>query len=99
MRKILLFVGIFFLCIQVIAQTPHAKGKVVDENNAPIPGVTIMNKKTSKVVGIADAQGAFDISLNEAATLVFSSIEFEPKEAPSSQSMSIVLKANVQALA
>ena len=99
MRKILLLVSICFLCVPLIAQTIHAKGKVVDENNAPIPGATIMNKKTSKVVGIADAQGAFDISLNEAAILVFSSIEFEPKEAPSSESMSIVLKANVQALA
>ncbi len=98
MRKILILIGVTFFCFQLIAQTPHAKGKVVGEDGQPLPGVTITNKKTSKIVGITDAQGAFDLSLATGTALVFSSVEFEPKEVSASESMSITLKANIQSL-
>ena len=98
MRKILIFINVTFLCLQLIAQTAHVKGKVVGEDGQPIPGVSIANKKTSKIVGITDAQGAFDLNLATGITLVFSSIEFESKEATASAAMNVVLKTNIQSL-
>ena len=53
--------GVLLLCIQLNAQTKHISGKVSTEDGTPLPGVTIINKKTSKIVGITDGSGTFDL--------------------------------------
>ncbi|MFT4152495.1 SusC/RagA family TonB-linked outer membrane protein [Parafilimonas sp.] len=98
MRKLFFLISITFYCLQAFAQAIHVKGKVVGEDGLPVPGVTITNKKTSKIVGITDTQGAFSLNLSSAVPLVFSSIEFESKELPAADTMTVVLKASVQSL-
>ncbi|SFC65288.1 SusC/RagA family TonB-linked outer membrane protein [Flavobacterium phragmitis] len=71
---------LFFLCaITMQAQQTNVKGKVVDENKAPVPSVNVTIKGTNKGVS-TDMDGNFSISLSKDQTLVFSSVGFENKE-------------------
>lgn len=71
---------LFFLCaLTMHAQQTNVKGKVVDENKAPIPGVNVIIKGTDKGT-TTDIDGNYSISLQKNQTIIFSSVGFENKE-------------------
>jgi TonB-linked SusC/RagA family outer membrane protein len=76
-------------------------GKVLDETNQPMPGVTVKEKGTNNVV-ITDAKGVFYISVPDNNTLlIFSYIGFETRELSAKEiptGSSITLKASVNNL-
>lgn len=70
----------------VVAQTADAatvtiSGVVTDENNMPIPGVSI-HEKTSKVNTTTDGEGKYSIKVNIGDVLVFNFIGFAAQEVP-----------------
>lgn len=71
---------LFALCaINMYAQQGSVKGKVVDENKVPIPGVNIVVKGSTNGVS-TDYDGEFSISVKDKETLVFSSVGLANKE-------------------
>ncbi|MBL4674995.1 MAG: SusC/RagA family TonB-linked outer membrane protein [Mucilaginibacter sp.] len=55
------------------------KGKVLDENGAPLPGVSVSVKGTSGGA-VTDASGNFSVNAPDNATLVFSFIGYQSQE-------------------
>jgi TonB-linked SusC/RagA family outer membrane protein len=80
MRKLLCFVATFLLLSTAFAQKVEVSGKVVGENNQPLPGVSVQEKNTSNGTS-TDASGSFRLSVSRNATLVFSSVGYDRKEA------------------
>jgi TonB-linked SusC/RagA family outer membrane protein len=74
-------------------------GKVTDESNHPLPGVTILEKGTQNGV-ITDAAGNFRLLAAENATLVVSLIGMEPQEIPVNgrKNISVVLSGKSTSL-
>lgn len=70
MKKLILFVLLLFFMTVSIAQT-LLKGKVVDEMNEPIPGVSVLEQGTTNGV-TTDIDGTFAISVKSGANLLFS---------------------------
>lgn len=63
-----------------LAQQLLVLGKVTDENNQPLYGVTV-KVKNSQTFAISDQQGAYKIAVQDQNTvLAFSMIGFEPQE-------------------
>jgi len=61
-----------------VADVP-VKGKVTNDKNEPLPGVSVVVKGTT--IGTAtDASGAYSLSVPDNATLVFSFIGYTPQE-------------------
>jgi len=54
------------------------KGKVIDSNNAPLEGVAIISKTTSKQV-ITNANGFFEINLKDSQTVIISYLGYTTK--------------------
>jgi TonB-linked SusC/RagA family outer membrane protein len=81
MRKLLCFVASFFLLLSsALAQRVEVSGKVTGENNQPVPGVSVQEKNTTNGT-TTDANGNFRLSVNRNATLVFSSVGYDSREA------------------
>ena len=68
---------VLFLLFSVLALTAQAqqaiKGKVVDENNEPLPGVNVQIKNTSDGT-ISNMDGEFSLNVKNNQTLIFSFI-------------------------
>lgn len=63
---------------QTLVQT--ISGKVIDENNEPLPGVNILEKGTTNGT-ISDVEGNYRLTVGDAAdTLIFSSVGYETQE-------------------
>jgi len=73
------------LCLSVTfayaQQNVTVKGKVTDETNQGLPGVTILEKGTQNGV-ITDADGNYTLQTNGNATLVYSFIGYQTQEIP-----------------
>lgn len=54
-------------------------GRVVDEQNKPLPGVSIVDKQSRRGT-VTDAEGQFALEVGQGATLVFSFIGFATQE-------------------
>jgi hypothetical protein len=67
-----------YSCSIVWSQPKTITGKIIDENGAPVPFVTI-NIKNSKS-HVADANGIFHAQAKTGDTLEFNAINFQPKE-------------------
>lgn len=94
MRKKLLlsFCAWIFALIAGFAQTTTVTGKVTDDKDKPIEGVSIM-EKNAKGGTATDVNGVFKLTVKSGATLVFNGVGFERKEAVVSQKvMAISLK-------
>jgi TonB-linked SusC/RagA family outer membrane protein len=82
MRKFILF---FFLCLSITAtmaqQTIAVSGKVTDNTDSGLIGVTILEKGTSHGT-ITDLDGFYSLDIASDATLVFSYIGYETVEIP-----------------
>ena len=83
MKKLffLLFLIVTLPVAGLMAQT-EITGVVTDENNAPIPGVNVIIKGTTKGV-ITDLNGKYKIQVNDPSkdVLVFSFIGYNSEEA------------------
>jgi TonB-linked SusC/RagA family outer membrane protein len=92
-RKLFLPLGLLAICntnaiaINYGVLTPdlHNKafasvsGTVTDQNNQPLPGVSVFEKKTKKTT-VTDANGKYSITVDEGAILVFSYIGYDNQE-------------------
>jgi TonB-linked SusC/RagA family outer membrane protein len=78
-RKLLLiFLGVFLMCINVFAQQVNVTGKVI-ASDGPIPGVSIKVKGTS-VISQSASDGSYSIRASASDVLVFSYIGFTTVE-------------------
>ena len=100
MRKHLSFAALIIIfCLQANSQTIRVQGTVVNEEGKPVPGVTITNKKTSKITGITNQYGAFSLSLSDVDSLIFSSIDYEKKVVQATTAMHVVMVAGIRSCA
>ena len=66
--------------IEVIIQTRDVSGKVTSyEDNEPLPGVNVVEKGTSNGT-VTNVEGQYNLSVNEGAILVFSSVGYTSEE-------------------
>jgi TonB-dependent starch-binding outer membrane protein SusC len=77
----------------------RVSGVVTDEKNQPLPGVTIVEKATSKGTA-TDQNGRFEMEVEPGARLTFTFIGFTPQEVviTNQTSLSIQLKENATML-
>jgi len=79
-RVFTLILFLFMGMNMIYAQQKSVTGTVVDESNAPLPGVTVMVKGTT-IGTVANTDGFYSISVpGENATLVFSFIGMKTQE-------------------
>src|SRR5689334_22009910 len=74
----LILPALLLAAASVSAQT-NVRGKVSDNTNAPLPGVSVKVKNSSTGV-ITDASGNYSISVPDNATLLFSYVGFVSQE-------------------
>jgi TonB-linked SusC/RagA family outer membrane protein len=80
LSRLLLIMAIAFMgCGKLFAQTLPLRGIVLDNNNEPLPGVTIVVKGSTRGT-ITGIEGRFTISADKGQTLVFKSIGFIEQE-------------------
>jgi len=73
----ILFVALFF-CASVSAQRT-VSGTVTDENNSPIPGVSILEKGTTNGIE-TDFDGKYSLTVADNATLIFRYLGYKTVE-------------------
>jgi TonB-linked SusC/RagA family outer membrane protein len=81
-------------CVSFVAfsQSTVVRGKVVDENNSPIPGASVQLKNTTTATA-TDAEGSFSLTIpSSTGVLVFSFVGYSPKEVAVSENMSVQLQ-------
>jgi TonB-linked SusC/RagA family outer membrane protein len=97
MRKFLQFILstiIVLLCtFEMYAQQRTVTGKILDENNQPLIGVTINVKGTERGV-VTNASGSFSIRVSKGETLEITHVGYETKKViiGESNSLEIILK-------
>jgi len=67
LKKYLLLFAVLLISCQVFAQTRSITGKVVDENNQPLPGATVAVGGTT-IAAATDGNGVFKINAVKAGT-------------------------------
>jgi TonB-linked SusC/RagA family outer membrane protein len=85
----------FLLFIQMQAQQ-NITGKVLDEKNAPLPGVYVTVKGTLRGT-ITGMEGEYSISASPADTLVFSMVSMKTQDIPVGSKTVIDVKLEVEA--
>ena len=82
MKKTLTLLIALFFCIQAFAQIP-VKGRVVDADGEPLPGVVVMQKSSGSMGAMTDENGNFSISVSSAdAVLLFTLMGYQDAEEP-----------------
>jgi TonB-linked SusC/RagA family outer membrane protein len=100
MRKLkLLLLGGLLLAVQLTwAQKKTVTGKVTDASGSPLYGISVLEKGTTNGTSTS-VSGTFSLSVNENATLVFSAVGFETKEAsPGQGSVQVQLTQDARAM-
>ena len=78
--KFLLTMSLSFLFLAVEAQERNLSGKVLDENDEGLPGVSIVIKDTN-IGTITNYNGDFDLNIPEiGSTLIFSAVGYTTQE-------------------
>lgn len=99
LKQFFLAFVVLFLSMDIIAQNITQTGVVVDQNNEPMIGVTIMVKGTSNNGVITDLDGNFSIKCNKGATLTFSFMGYKTVDHKAiGQKMKIEMAEDAQAL-
>lgn len=70
LQVFIIFIGTSLAFGQATPAATLIKGKVTDENNAPLPGVTVTVKGTNQIVS-TNVTGDYAVSAGPASTLVF----------------------------
>lgn len=81
----------FFILLMSTSITAQVKGKVVDQNDQPIPYVSIFVKDES-IATTSDEDGTFYLPLKEEKTLLFSVLGYEKTSVKSSEVSIIKMK-------
>ena len=79
MRNYYLMCCLFFVGLIVQAQINEVSGTVVDDQNQPMPGVTVAVKGTNRGT-TTDFDGKYTLQAERGQTLVFSFVGFEQRE-------------------
>lgn len=85
-----------FSCIS-ISLFSQIKGKVVDENNLPVPYVNIVVEHEN-IGTSSDVDGTFSLAIKEGKTLFFSALGYEKKKISASENMLVVLPSTTYEL-
>jgi len=78
---VIMAVAIMFSSVQASAQNIKITGKIIDNSNAPLPGVSVVVDGTKTGVA-SDSKGIYSVNAPANATLIFSIIGFEEKKIP-----------------
>lgn len=82
----------------VDAEKIKVKGKIVDENNVPMPGVTIL-EATTKNAAVSNFDGEFELSVEEGKTLEVAYLGYKTKTVTAQKGfMTIQLEPNTSEL-
>ena len=81
MKKNLFTIALLFLSTLIYAQEREISGKVVDPNGTPLPGVNVVQKGSTNGT-ITNAEGIYNISVDNKGILAFSYVGYEPVEYP-----------------
>lgn len=82
MKKTFTLLIALFFCIQAFAQIP-VKGRVVDADGEPLPGVVVMQKSSGSMGAMTDENGNFSLSVSSAdAVLLFTLMGYQDAEEP-----------------
>src|SRR5688572_7266387 len=95
-KAITYLLPLMFLCILsgiAVGQTKTISGTVRDSSGNALPAVTVTVKGT-KTTAVADAQGNFKIQAPAGATLVFSSVGYQPQEVSAERDVVNIQLAN-----
>lgn len=88
---------LFVLCLllgvsQALAQAINVKGVVVDETNAPLPGVSVALKSTPAKGTVTDIDGKFAIQAKPGEKLLFSFLGYTTQEVAAAATMNVKLQ-------
>lgn len=97
--KVFLFIAIWIISITVIAQDITVRGTVVDEQDNPLPGVTITVVGSTRGV-ISDVNGNYSIVVSSTDQLQFSFVGLETQviRVGSQRTLNVVLKEQADLL-
>jgi len=95
---LLTLVIVLFACSELFAQNLTVRGVVLDNNNQPLPGVSVLIKGSEKGT-ITGVNGRFTIAVDKGQTLVFRTLGFVTQEVVTNDvSISIALVPDTKAL-
>jgi TonB-dependent starch-binding outer membrane protein SusC len=95
-KLLMTYACLFLYCHTASAQIKFS-GTILDEQNVPLKGATILVKGKSNSTS-SDAKGKFNITVEEGAVLIFSYIGFNVKEVPVSNNMIVILQPAISKL-
>ena len=99
-KRLIVFYLLSFICItSVLAQRRiTVSGAVVDDNNEPMIGVSVLEKGTSNGM-ITNIDGEYSFTVVEGATIIYSYIGYISQERKAVENIiNVVMKENSQAL-
>lgn len=79
MKEFLTILFLFLFGSGVLSAQVTVKGTIVDDQNIPLPGVSVLVKHTYRGT-MSDADGSYSITANPADTLVFSMVGMVTQE-------------------
>ncbi len=97
MRRAWLVLFALVLSAMAYAQRITVAGEVVDSQNEPVIGATVMERGTSNGV-LTDIDGHFTIQVNKGATLRFSYVGYSTQEVAATNGMRVVLEEEANTL-
>lgn len=100
MNKLSILIAcLFFIPLSLLAQNITVKGKVTDDNNLPLSGVTVLAKGTKKGTQ-TDKDGNFSISIPGSGnvTLTFSSVGYASKTITTSAKDAVTVTLSKEAI-
>lgn len=98
-KLLMLFLGVFLLTFQALAQQKTITGKVLDEDRLPLPGASIRIKGATGG-STSSSDGVYSIKVNVGQTIVFSFIGTHSQEVKvgNDNVIDIVLKSDANQL-
>lgn len=78
MKKLFLIIVALSITLLSIAQSRQLSGKVIDDEDVPIPGAVVQNN-TTKAGAVTDNEGRFSIEVEVGQTLAVSMLGYEPQ--------------------
>lgn len=79
-KRLLLLWGCLCLLMQVsFSQSIEITGRVVDATGSPIPNSSVIEKNTTRGT-VTDVNGVFKLTVSQGATLVLTSVGYQPQE-------------------
>ena len=93
-KFLFLLLSFMMMSATALAQKRTYTGTVVDDQNEPVIGASVVQKGTSNGT-VTDFDGNFSVSVDEGSTLVISYIGLVTQEVKAANNLRIVLKAGM----